>query len=147
MWKEGISRDESIATHAEPGPNRSSLMPSSGSTLQSQASTRASCSSLDPQSAGRFVAKDLNPSSSPNSQVWQTDASMDEGAGRPVAGPNERTTSENLADHDLCIVEHEPKTWSCLSRIHWTRFFLRSDLGNIYECLHVGLGARRQGPR
>ena len=138
-------------------PNRSSLLPSSSCTLQSPWRRGASCSSLGPGSTGGRVAKGSSVSNASSSQVWQADDSMDQGTGRPVAGPNERTTSKKMAYHNLSVSsdkwafvervpqERAPKTWSARARHNQTHFYQRSDLGNIYKCLYVGLCAPRQG--
>ena len=138
-------------------PNRSSLLPSSSCTLQSPWRKGASCSRLGPGSTGRPVAKGSSARNASSSQVWQADKSMDQGTGRPVAGPNERTTGKQLAYHNFSVSsdnwafvervpqERAPKTWSVRARHNGTYFDQRSDLGNIYKCLYVGLCAPRQG--
>ena len=78
-------------------PKRSSQLSSSSSTPQSLRNTGASCSSLDPRSTGRPIAKDSSASNAPTSRVWPEDPDTDTGTGRPVATPNERPTDKGLA--------------------------------------------------
>ena len=112
--------------------------------------TGASCSRLGSGSTGRPVAKGWSVSNASSSQVWQADKSMDQGTGKLVAGPNERTTSKKLAFHSLSVssenwafVERVPQerarqTWSARARHNGTDFLSTKRFGEHLQMLVCG---------